>query len=372
MTSTRLAKIGRILEDARSPAYLLRDIQRSIYQRKLPSYRDMTSVPLALRERIIEEMGGDESTLSLRVQRLSPSKQCVKALFRLQDGNSIESVWMQFRDSAHSSLCISSQVGCALKCNFCATGAVGFKRQLTCDEIVDQVLFFQQVAQFPNRRPLGMDDRTTTTTVDLSNVRSVDTISFMGMGEALQNPQVFRALDLLTAKDGFAMAPRRISVSTVGIIPGIVRLTERFPQVNLAFSLHSPFQEQRNVLVPANKIFPLPEIVKALEQHALKTRRKVLLAYLVLVSSWLVLSFLSYVYVYLCVRVCVLNYQPQPRFSSPDTMTPWTMPKPSESWSSRWIHVYIPSSTSTYCATILRKASPRTISEPMPLTCRGI
>jgi 23S rRNA (adenine-C8)-methyltransferase len=165
------------------------------------------------------------------------------------------------------------QIGCALKCSFCATGAVGFKRQLSLDEIVDQILYFQQL---PNR--------------------PVDTVSFMGMGEALMNPRVFQALDMLTHSDYFHLSPRRLSVSTVGIIPGIERLMKEYPNVNLAFSLHSPFDEQRNVLVPTNKIHPLSEVMQILEQvcvlsfysgilcqHALTCRRKLFIAYLVLV-----------------------------------------------------------------------------------------
>lgn len=152
---------------------------------------------------------------------LSESEQATKALFELHDKEKIEAVSMNF-EGGQRSLCISSQVtlsevhynpyqpskaGCALACNFCATGAVGFKRQLTADEITDQVLFFQQLGQ------------------------NIDSISFMGMGEPFMNPEVFRALDILTNKYGFKFSQRRLSISTVGIIPAIQKLTRDFPNV---------------------------------------------------------------------------------------------------------------------------------------------
>lgn len=129
---------------------------------------------------------------------------------------------------------------------------------MTVDEIVDQVLFLK------------------------SEKQSMDTISFMGMGEALQNPKVFVALQHLTQLS--QISPRRINVSTVGIIPGIVKLTKEFPNVNLAFSLHSPFDEQRSILIPANRLYPLHECLKVLKSHAMITKRRVFLAYLVLVN----------------------------------------------------------------------------------------
>ncbi len=178
---------------------------------------------------------------------------------------------MKFKDRekrAHSSICLSSQVGCSLKCAFCATGAAGFKRQLTVDEIVDQYLYFSK--------------GNTKSAKEFST--SASTISFMGMGEALLNPRLFDALSLLTHKDFFNISDRKISVSTVGIIPGIVRLTKEFPSINLAFSLHTPFNEQRNILVPNNKLYPLEENLKVLAEHVRITRRKLVLAYLLLPS----------------------------------------------------------------------------------------
>ncbi|PRP76698.1 chloramphenicol/florfenicol resistance protein [Planoprotostelium fungivorum] len=243
--SNRLEKITSILQSLNEPEYRLTQIKNAMYQTKVKRYRDITGLPQPLKEKIEEQLG--ENILSIKAASIQHSSQAVKMLFRLNDGQSIESVYMKFRNGK-TSLCISSQVGCALKCNFCATGAVGFKRQLTPDEITDQILYFQQ----------------------------------NGMGEALQNPKVFDALGILTDVDLFSMPHRKLSVSTVGIIPGIERLSRDYPQVNLAFSLHSPFQEQRNILVPTNKIYPLPDVMRALERHTENTHRKIFMAYLVL------------------------------------------------------------------------------------------
>lgn len=141
---------------------------------------------------------------------------------------------------------------------FCATGALGLNKNLTADEITDQILYF------------------------LFQHRSIDSISFMGMGEALANPQTFIALKTLVHPDLFGLSARRITVSTIGIIPGIQKLTREFPQVNLTFSLHTPFHEQRSELMPINKRYSLTDVMEVLDDHVKITKRKVYLAYVLL------------------------------------------------------------------------------------------
>ena len=114
-------------------------------------------------------------------------------------------------------------------CKFCATGTLGLKRNMTAEEITDQLLYF------------------------FLSGHNLDSISFMGMGEPLANPNVFEALSILTNPDLFGLSQRRITLSTIGMIPGIRRMTKDYPQVNLAYSLHSPFEDQRNELMPINK-----------------------------------------------------------------------------------------------------------------------
>lgn len=253
--SHRLESIKSLIAEYNEPNYRYQQITDAIFHQRIKKYTEITALPQYLREAIVNNLGEQILTLKPAVQ--SESSQATKVLFELSDGNRIEAVRMRYK-KGHTALCISSQVGCALACSFCSTGAIGYKRNLTSDEIVDQVLFFQQQ---------GYD---------------VKSISFMGMGEALLNPNTFDALHLLADNKLFNLSPRRLSVSTVGIIPGIERLTEEFPQVNLAFSLHSPFNEQRDVLVPMNRTYPMQKIIPVLDQHIRKTHRKVFIAYLVL------------------------------------------------------------------------------------------
>jgi len=252
---SRLETIQSILIQQNEPKYRYGQIVRAIFAQHVRRYADITTVPSAIREALEKELG--EEILTLKPVEQQVSTQATKVLFELHDAHRIEAVRMRYL-KGHTALCISSQAGCALGCVFCSTGAIGFKRHLSTDEIVDQVLFFQQQGHH------------------------IKSISFMGMGEALLNPNTFEALRMLTDKNLFGLSPRRLSVSTVGIIPGIKRLTEEYPQVNLAFSLHSPFPEQRNTLVPLNKTYPLDQIMPVLDEHIQRTHRKIFIAYLVL------------------------------------------------------------------------------------------
>jgi adenine C2-methylase RlmN of 23S rRNA A2503 and tRNA A37 len=173
-----------------------------------------------------------------------------------EDGILVEAVSLQFRQ--HRCVTISSQAGCSLKSPSTAIGRASLKRQLSADEIADQVLHFMQCGQ------------------------KVAGVSFAGMGEPLANPRVFDALQILTAPKLVGLSSRRINISTVGIIPGIVKLTNEFPQVNLAFSLHTPFNHERNDLVPLNRMYPLENVFDALDQHILKTGRRVWISYFLL------------------------------------------------------------------------------------------
>jgi 23S rRNA (adenine-C8)-methyltransferase len=131
-------------------------------------------------------------------------------------------------------------------------------KNLTPDEISDQLLYFYLQG------------------------KNIDSISFMGMGEPLANPHIFETLELLTNPKLFGLSQRRITISTVGIIPHIYEISERFPQIHLTFSLHSPFSDQRSELMPVNRIFPLSEVMKALDHHIILTKKKVYLAYVLL------------------------------------------------------------------------------------------
>ena len=211
-----------------------------------------------LRNDLLKRFKSDDEALSefasaedLAVHALESYKQCdseidgaTKLLFRTASGMLIEAVILRIA-TGRTTLCVSSQVGCAAACEFCATGKMGVAQNLTADEILDQVLQAGQALAREDRR--------------LRN------IVFMGMGEPFHNEtELYRALDCLTAPDLFHHSPAKILVSTVGIPEAMVRCARRFPQVNLALSLHSVRQDVRERLIPLAKKYPLDQLRQTL------------------------------------------------------------------------------------------------------------
>ncbi|MFC1467124.1 23S rRNA (adenine(2503)-C(2))-methyltransferase RlmN [Verrucomicrobiota bacterium] len=183
-----------------------------------------------------------------------------KLIFRTHDGHLIESVILRPK-TGRTSLCISSQVGCACSCSFCATGKMGFLRNLTAAEIADQVAITNRLVK--------------------SEERSIRNVVFMGMGEPLLNPEnLFQALEILQAPSYFNYAGSRLMVSTVGIPHGMEAFTEHFPKINLALSLHSARQEIRESLMPMAKKYPLKRLRESLQKTA--GHGKVMIEYLML------------------------------------------------------------------------------------------
>jgi 23S rRNA (adenine2503-C2)-methyltransferase len=183
-----------------------------------------------------------------------------KALFRLGDGEAIESVLIP--DEERRTLCISSQAGCALGCGFCATAAMGFRRNLASAEIVHQVCFFERRLEERGER--------------LSNV------VFMGMGEPLLNvAEVSRSIDILLSQYGFGLSGKRVTVSTSGIVPAMMALAERYP-VSFAVSLNASRDAQRSLLMPVNRQYPLKELLAAMRRIPLQSGRKVTAEYVLL------------------------------------------------------------------------------------------
>mmetsp|Transcript_48116 Transcript_48116/g.139393 ORF Transcript_48116/g.139393 Transcript_48116/m.139393 type:complete len:387 (-) Transcript_48116:14-1174(-) len=253
--SPRCTALVEFLGSLGEPEWRLKQILHGVYKCHHRKWHNIDGLPNGLKWRLKDRFGKYVSNWASSAPQEGDA--ATKVLLRsFKDDARVEAVSLQFK--SHRSLCISSQVGCAFQCAFCATGKVGLKRQLDADEIADQALHFMQQGQ------------------------KVDSVSLMGMGEPLGNPRVFDALRVLTSPELMGLSTRRINVSTVGVIPGILKLTQEFPQVNLAFSMHSPFTEERNRLVPLNRMFPMAEVFDVLDRRIRQTGRRVWICYLML------------------------------------------------------------------------------------------
>ncbi|MFN8572551.1 MAG: 23S rRNA (adenine(2503)-C(2))-methyltransferase RlmN [Gemmatimonadaceae bacterium] len=219
------------------PAYRVTQVMHRLWQQPVPSFAEMSELPRALRDQLASNFA--MSRLALESQQTS-ADGTRKFLFRLGDGQLIETVAIP--EDERLTLCISSQAGCALQCAFCATGAMGFSRNLTPSEIAGQV---RELALLdPPLRPTN--------------------IVFMGMGEPLMNwKAVDVVLTILNAPDGFGIGARHITVSTVGVLPGIQALAQRPEQFRLAISIHAPTDELRRRLMPVNVKYPLADVIGA-------------------------------------------------------------------------------------------------------------
>jgi 23S rRNA (adenine2503-C2)-methyltransferase len=246
-----LALLDQTLAGLGQPAFRARQVWQWV-ARGAGSYEEMTDLPAALRAQLAEQV----PLSSLAVQREAlASDGTEKALFHTNDGRPIEAVLMRYRDGRRS-LCLSSQSGCPLTCTFCATGTMKFGRNLTSSEILDQALHFRR------KEP-------------------VDHCVFMGMGEPLLNlDNVLGACERLP---DIGIHPSSTTISTVGWIPGIERLTERDgPTIRLALSLHAPDDTLRSELMPVNDRYPLAEVLDACRRWREARRRRVYVEYLML------------------------------------------------------------------------------------------
>lgn len=225
----------------------------------------MRTLPVSARRHL--EQTYAFSTVTPQAKRVADNGQTVKYLFRLADGRTIETVVMHYdagsRSRARTTICVSSQVGCPIGCSFCATGRSGFDRNLSQAEIVDQFLMAS--------RDLAEEQRSLTNVV------------FMGMGEPLNNyAAVVGAIRRWAARDALNFSPRRVTISTIGLVPFIERLGAEGLPVNLAISLHAPDDELRSSMIPVNRKYPIAAVVGAARAHAERTGRRVSYEYVLL------------------------------------------------------------------------------------------
>lgn len=246
---------------AAEPKFRRRQAWQAIFTDLIADWRDNTTLPPALRERL-----NRECPLDLKVEVFGSEKtESVKILLELADGEKIESVLMRHADGRRT-VCVSAQAGCPLGCKFCATGTYGFRRNLSADEIVMQVLFFER---YLHKNESGRN--------------RVSNVVFMGMGEPLLNyDAVLAAIRVCNDPLAFNIGARRISVSTSGILEGIERLQQEELQVNLAISLHAPADELRSRLMPVNRKYPLTKLMPAVEKYARVKQREVMFEYLLI------------------------------------------------------------------------------------------
>ncbi|MGC8719697.1 MAG: 23S rRNA (adenine(2503)-C(2))-methyltransferase RlmN [Thermodesulforhabdaceae bacterium] len=231
-----------------------RQIFHHLYVRFVTSWDECTDLSKNFRKELERYFYIDELSLS---SRLVSSDGTEKFAFKLSDGHVVESVLIP--DPPRFTLCVSTQVGCPLKCSFCYTGSLGFKRNLTAGEIIDQYVLVQKLCK-----------------------KRITNIVFMGMGEPLLNEgELFRSLEIMLEPKGINFSHRRITVSTVGIVPAMDRLGARYP-VNLAVSLHAPRNDLRNALMPINKTYPLESLMNACARYPLPPRKRITFEYVLI------------------------------------------------------------------------------------------
>jgi len=251
LLSLSFAEIESLVTAWGEPGYRATQIWQWLYRRHVTQPQHMTTLPAELRQRLAKEV---------RLTHLEPVDRLVtddglteKVLFRAEDGETFEAVLMRYPD--RNTVCASTQIGCALGCEFCATGQSGFVRDMTTGEIAAQILHFA--------RELADEDARVTNVV------------FMGMGEPLLNyDAVWRAITNLNDERGQRLGMRRFTISTVGIVPGIERLAREGSVVGLAVSLHAPDDTLRNLLVPVNRRYPIDRVLEATDRYARATGRR--------------------------------------------------------------------------------------------------
>lgn len=255
LSGLKLNELERLMEEFGATKFRAKQIHNWIYSKSVSTIDEMTNLSKDFREEL--KLKAQITETKIKVKQVS-TDGTIKYLIEYPDGNCVETVLMRFDNRANLTACVSSQVGCAVNCSFCATGKRGFIRNLSYQEIIEQVLTIQ--------RDTGL---------------KVTNVVFMGQGEPLLNLQnVLKALEIFN--DDFQIGARRITISTSGIIPKINELAEMELQSTLAISLHAPNHKLREELMPIEKKYPIDELKKALLNYVEKTGRRITIEYILI------------------------------------------------------------------------------------------
>jgi len=234
------------------PDYRALQTWQGLYRELWATTDEFTTLPRSIRRSLRDKFSF--SHLKLQAIYQATDRMTSKALFSLPDGSAIETVLMVY--PRRRTLCISTQAGCALGCEFCATGQMGFRRHLTSGEIVEQVIYFERMLA--------------------SQGEGLSNVVLMGMGEPFHNYEnTMAAIDRLNHPLGFNMGARRFTISTAGLVPAIRRFSEESRQVNLAVSLHAADDELRSRMMPINRKYPLNELFDACLEYINRSRRRI-------------------------------------------------------------------------------------------------
>ena len=247
-----LQELEDTLREWKEPRFRTLQVWKGIYHNLWDSPSSFPNLPKSLAAKLEENF--NFSNLTPRSELVSEDGETIKTLLELPDGQSVETVLMKY--TKRRTLCISTQAGCALGCVFCATGQMGFRRNLSRGEIVEQVLYFARILQKEDEK--------------------ITNVVFMGMGEPFLNyEESLSAIDRLNHPDGLNLGERRFTISTAGIIPAIRQFAEAGRQINLAISLHAANDKLRSSLMPVNQKYPLDDLLQACKYYLKLTNRRI-------------------------------------------------------------------------------------------------
>ena len=254
------------------PEYRAKQLQHWVYRQLALSLDEMTNLPLTFRKSLAQRV---RLHSLVPVREVASNDGTVKILFALADAKTIESTLMSYpspQGRTRYTVCLSTQVGCAISCPFCASGRQSLERNLTPGEIIGQVLYFARILRDDDRRA-GANTKSTAS--------SITNLVFMGMGEPLANyDSLWQAIEVLNSPQGFGLGARNMIISTAGLVPQIKRLSQEKLQVGLAVSLHASDNTLRDRLVPVNRKYPLEQLIPACQEYIETTGRRITFEYI--------------------------------------------------------------------------------------------